>query len=145
MRTRRVWFWVLVAGAGLLAGAAGRIAYSLGVIFSLWQPIRPHSVSTAAVYVSTVEDGYWFDCRVDKGQNVDVCRAWDYLGKLVADDRFQLECEGRAATLEELRPTVVERSNGRTEAIYLLGRAGNYSTKLVPVGRTRAGRCVEGR
>jgi hypothetical protein len=143
MRTRRIRIWALVAGTGLLVAAAIFITYRLGFIFSAWQPIRPHGISAAAVYVSTVEDGYWFDCRVDNAQNVDVCRVWDYWGKVMADGRFQLECEERAATSAELRPSTIARRNGLADAIYLFGKDGNFSRKLVSVERARESKCQE--
>jgi len=146
MGSRRIWYRVLIGGLVLLAAAVIDITYSLGIIFSAWQPIiRPHGVSSAAVYVSTVEDGAWFDCRVDAAQNVDVCWAWDYWGKLLADGRFQLECEGRAATAAELRPTVVARGDGRVQAIYLANKLEIFGKKLVPVERARERPCTEGR
>jgi len=142
MGSRRIWFWVLIVGLGFLAAAAVAITYHLGILFSAWQPIfRPHGVSAEAVYVSTVEDGAWFDCRVDGAQNVDVCRAWDYEGKLLIEGRFRLECEGRAATVAELRPTVVD---GRGSEIYLFGKDGSFSRKLVRIERAREP-CIEGR
>ncbi len=71
-----------------------------------------------------VEDGTWFDCRVDVRRNVDVCRAWDDTGRVLANGDFRLECQGRAATELELRPSGVSRGDGRVYGITLFGAKG---------------------
>ena len=109
-----------------------RPLYILGVVFGIWQP-RPHDVTPAARYVSWIEDGAWFDCAVDSRRDVDVRKAWDSDGRLIASGHFRLECLGRAAAKAELRPSSVNSSGGHAYAIYLFGENGARSRTLVPV------------
>ncbi len=128
-------------GLALAGGAIGvasifivRPIYVFGVVFGLWQPwARPPGVSEAAHYVSRIEDGTWFDCTLDSKRNVDVCRAWDSDGRLLADGDFRLECQGRAASNAELRPSSVSSSGGHAYAVYLFGDKGSQTETLVPV------------
>lgn len=124
-----------IASVSVLAAAAWP-TYILGVAFGLWQPLtRPSSVSASAHYVSSVEDGTWFDCSVNVERNVNSCKAWDFGGHLIADGEFRLEGKDRAATASELRPSSVISSGGRAYMIYLFGKAGAKSGVLVPVDR----------
>lgn len=126
----------LAVGAAILAIALAGPVYKLGIVLGLWQPAtRPASVSESAHYVSLVEDGTWFDCRVDSKRNVDVCRAWDANGKLIAAGDFRLEGENRAAEKSELHPSWVATSDGRAYMIYLFGKHGAFTSALVPVGQ----------
>src|SRR5258708_584013 len=82
--------------------------YKTGVSLGFWQPItRPSTVSRAAQHVTTLKQATWFDCHVDETRNVDVCRAWDNKGRLIADGDFRLEDEDRAATASELHPSYI--------------------------------------
>jgi hypothetical protein len=131
----KIWA-VLALILGLTIAATVRPIYVWGIVYGLWQPLkRPASVSKTAHYVSWIEDGNWFDCSVDRRRNVDVCKAWDADGRLLADGDFRLEGEDRAATESELRPSNVTSSEGRTYAIYLFGEQGARSKMLVPVKR----------
>jgi hypothetical protein len=115
-------------------GAAVRPVYVYGVVFGLWQPwSRPRGVSRKAHYVSRIEDGTWFDCKLDSKRDMNVCKAWDADGKLLADGDFRLECQGRAATVPELRPSSVISSHNHGYMIYLFGAKGSQSAILVPV------------
>ena len=132
--TKRRIGWVLAAAIGVASIFFVRPVYVFGVVFGLWQPwTRPVGVSKAAHYVSWVEDGTWFDCILDSKRNVDVCRAWDGTGRLLADGDFRLECQGRAASSAELRPSSVSSSGGHAYAVYLFGEKGSKSETLVPV------------
>jgi hypothetical protein len=121
-----------------------RPIYIFGVVFGLWQPWnRPLGVSPAARYVSWIEDGTWFDCAVDSMRNVDTCKAWDSNGRVLADGDFRLECQGRAATNAELRPSSVDSSGGHGYAIYLFGKDGARSQTLVPVTNQQQNPCPQ--
>jgi len=136
------WLAVAVALAGL--GFAVHPLYVEGVIFGLWQPLqRPPGVSSKAHYVSSIEDGTWFDCSVDLVKNVDTCKAWDSYGAPLADGDFRLECLGRAATAKELRPSSVSSSGGHAYAIYLFGEHGARDLTLVPVSNEHPKPCPE--
>jgi len=124
---------IIVIGIGAVLFAAAWPLYNLGVAFRLWQPLRPAGVSPSARYVSLIEDGTWFDCTVDSQRNVNVCRAWNTSGKLVADGQFRLEGDGRAAIGSELRPSRVLGTDGKAYMIYLFGEHGALSRALVPV------------
>ena len=118
-----------------LAIAVTQLVYNIGVGFGAWQPLtRPSRVPRSAHFVSTLKDETWFDCRVDEGRGVDVCRAWDEKGRVVADGDFRLEDEDRAATASELRPSEVKTQNGQVYMIYLYGPHGEVLGRtLLPV------------
>jgi len=125
---------ILLVTSLLALAVAAWLVYVFGVAFGLWQPLtRPRSVSASARYVSSIEDGTWFDCSVDSKRNVDFCKAWDFEGHLIADGDFRLEGQDRAATNAELRPSFVISSGGHAYMIYLYGKAGSQSAVLVPV------------
>ena len=112
------------------------LAYTLGIVLGFWQPVtRPKGVSPSARYVSLIEDGTWFDCSIDLDKDVNICKAWTWTGRLIADGEFRLENEGRAATKLELRPTLVQVTNGRASMIYLFGERGAFTKILVPISR----------
>jgi hypothetical protein len=150
----RVWFFlmakkttigcIVIASLGVaLIALARRPIYIYGVVFGLWQPrTRPPGVSARAHYVSWVEDGTWFDCMVDSRANVDFCKAWDSDGKPLANGNFRLECQGRAATSAELRPSSVSWSDGHCNAIYLFGKEGPRTLTLVPVTTEHPNPCT---
>jgi hypothetical protein len=99
---------VIVVGAVALIAALHPI-YITGIAFGVWQPLsRPVGVSAKARYVETLKSAGWFECSVDRLKDVNVCRAWDRDGKLVAFGNYRLDGENRAATLIELRPSTVE-------------------------------------
>ena len=110
-----------------------------------WQPLtRPSGVSRRAHYVDTFKDAAWFDCSVERSQNVNICRAWDTDGNLVAFGKYRLDGENRAASAPELRPSTVQRYPGHPNLawIYLFGDDGTIMGKtLVPVND--AGRPLE--
>jgi len=135
MQMIKISFKRVVLTAGVVTGLASIWpAYILGIAFGLWQPVtRPAGVARRAHYVSSIEDGTWFDCSVDSVRNVNRCRAWDFTGKLIADGDFRLEGEDRAATAAELKPSSVTSSGGHAYMIFLFGRAGARSRVLVPV------------
>ena len=113
-----------------------RPVYETGVDLNLWQPLtRPAGVSPQVRYVSTLTDAAWFECSVDDVADVDVCRAWDERGHLIAHGRYRLDGESRAATPTELRPSEVQEYPGHPELawIYLSGSQGTLSKILVPV------------
>jgi hypothetical protein len=88
--------------------ASVRPAYLIGVSLGFWQPrTRPSGVSARARYVDTFKNAAWFDRLLDRTKGVDVCRAWDQNGKLIAFGNYRLEGENRAATEGELRPSAV--------------------------------------
>ena len=110
--------WLIGAGTALALAACYFFVYPFGIVFGLWQPVvRPAGVSARAHYVSMIEDGSWFDCSIDEGENVNFCRAWDYQGRLRAEGEFRYEDEPRAARRDELHPSLVA---GR-DTIYLFG------------------------
>lgn len=125
----------------IIVGVAAVVAwpiYLLGALLGLWQPwTRPPGVSATAHFVSSIEDGTWFDCEVDAIKNVNRCKAWDYQGQLVANGEFRLEGTNRAATRSELRPSSVISSGGHAYMIYLFGADGAQSRVLMPVNTSR--------
>jgi hypothetical protein len=142
MVTRHGTKWAVVTGAAVALIALMWPIYKFGVVFGVWQPFtKPPGISSAAHYVSWIEDGTWFDCAVDLKRNVNTCKAWDSDGRLQADGDFRLECQGRAATNAELRPSSVSSSGGRGFAIYLFGKDGARSQTLVPVTNGRQNPC----
>src|SRR5579864_3830116 len=129
---------ILLIGIGLVALVGAFPVYNLGIALNLWQPFtRPRGVSPSARYVSIVDEGTWFDCRVDWKRNVDVCKAWDPNGRLIADGDFLLERENRPASESELHPTHVARGDGHVWRIDLYGKDGNFSKTLVPASVNR--------
>jgi hypothetical protein len=96
---------------------------------------RPPGVSKSAHYTVRVEVGRWFDCSLDATQDVNVCSAWDDDGRLLANGRYRLKGQNRAATKAELVPSDVNVYAGRPDLswIYLYGRRGNFSLTLIPV------------
>jgi hypothetical protein len=113
-----------------------RPAYQLGVGFGFWQPVtRPAGVSPRARYVAKLKTSGWFDCSVDRTKNIDVCRAWNDAGQLIAYGNFRLDGEQRAATVTELRPSSVQLYPGHPELawIYLSDGKSDFGKILVPV------------
>ena len=81
----------------------------IGISFNLWQPItRPAGVSSRARYVDAFKSAAWFDCSVNPVRDVDVCRAWDPDGRLIAFGSYRLDGKNRAATARELHPSRVQ-------------------------------------
>jgi hypothetical protein len=135
---------VMAVVTGVALATLAWPAYILGVVLGLWQPLqRPSGVSLSARYVSWIEDGTWFDCVADSRRNVDVCKAWDSNGRVLADGDYRLECQGRAAVGNELRPSSVSSSGGHGHAIYLFGQEGARTRTLVPVTNERQAPCPE--
>ena len=129
---------ILLFGIGFSALVAALPVYHLGIALNLWQPLtRPRGVSSSARYVSIVEEGTWFDCHVDWKRNVDVCKAWDPDGRLIADGDFLLQGDNRPASESELRPTHVARGDGHVWRIDLDGKEGIFSKSLVPMSLNR--------
>ncbi len=130
-------FRTLVAGIVVsILAAISWPAHQLGVALGFWQPIRrPPSVSTHARYIPAAKSAAWFDCSFGVVTNVDVCRAWDEQGRLVAHGKYRLDGENRAATERELRPSTVIPVPGHPELswIWLFGSKGTFSKVLVPV------------
>jgi len=126
---------VVAVVAAVVLIVISRPVYQLGVgVF--WQPFtRARGVSRQARYVSTLKSSAWFDCSVDRTKDVDVCRAWDDAGHLIAYGKYRLDGEGRAATIKELRPSMVQVYPSRPELswINLFGDKGIFSKTLVPV------------
>ena len=111
--------------------------YVVGVALNFWQPLtRPYGVSRRARHVDAFKSEAWFECTVDFPRNVDVCRAWDEEGHLVAFGDYRLDGEKRAATPDELKPWNVLRGpngNPRLAWIRLSGSKGGSDLTLVPV------------
>ena len=102
---------ILLCSLTVALAGVGWFLYSFGIFAGWWGPLtRPAGVSRRAKYVTIVESAAWFDCTVDAGRNVDVCKAWDTNGRLVTAGCFRLEGENRAATVEELHPSSVGAS-----------------------------------
>ena len=122
--------------AVLLLGLAYPI-YTIGVAFNIWQPLtRPRGVSQLAHHVDAFKSAGWFECAVDLERNVNVCRAWDEDGRMIAFGDYRVDGENRAATEHELRPWNVHRGpNGNPNLawIHLFGSKGGSSLTLVPV------------
>jgi hypothetical protein len=127
---------VLVFG-GLALVASLRPAYLIGVTFGFWQPLtRPSGVSARARYVDTFKSAAWFACSVERTKDVNICRAWDTDGNLIAFGNYRLDRENRAATALELRPSEVHLYPGHPNLawIYLWGAHGSIVGRtLVPV------------
>ena len=85
--------------------------------------------------MSTLKSAAWFDCLVDPARDVDLCRAWDGTGELVAYGRYRLDSENRAATEAELRPSCVLPYPGHPDLawIYLFKNRTIQGRLLVPV------------
>ena len=115
----------LLTIAVIVVAILGWITYVLGLALAWWAPlIRPAGVSGNARYVLIFgKSAEWFSCQVDEKRDVDVCSAWDDRGRLVASGDFRLRGENRAATREELQPSIVGPgdSSGRSDVIYLFG------------------------
>jgi hypothetical protein len=127
---------VLVLGA-LAIITSLRPAYLIGVSLCFWQPLsRPSSVSEGARYVATFKSAAWFDCVLDRAKDVDVCRAWDEEGNLIAFGNYRLDGENRAATEGELHPSSVHSypAHPNLAWIHLSGDHGiTEGRTLVPV------------
>lgn len=116
--------------------AALRPFYLIGVDLGLWQPFsRPIGVSSRARYIPTMKTEAWFDCSVDHIRNVDTCRAWDETGNLIAFGAYRLDGENRAATANELRPSMVHTYPGHPNLAWIYLFKGNnvLGKTLVPV------------
>ncbi len=126
--TKRV---LMVAAAALLI-LISCPAYRLGVALGFWQPLtRPLGVSQQARYVPGLKDSEWFDCSLDRTRDMDVCRAWDDAGRLIAYGNYRLDGEKRAATTGELRPSgVMGGPTGRPDLCWISLVGGKT---LVPV------------
>jgi hypothetical protein len=135
---------VLAIGVVVLT-ASLRPVYTIGVSLGLWQPLtRPSDVSAQARYVDTFKDAAWFDCSIERSKDVNICRAWDAYGSLIAFGNYRLDGENRAATVPELRPSQVHRYPGHPNLawIYLFGDHGSVVGRtLVPVNE--AGKPLE--
>jgi hypothetical protein len=93
-------------------------------------------IKRIARYVDTFKSAAWFDCSIDRTKDVNVCRAWDTNGNLIAFGNYRLDGEGRAATAPELRPSQVHLYLGHPNLawIYLFGDHREIVGKpLVPV------------
>jgi hypothetical protein len=138
----------------VLCIAAAWIVYARGIQAGWWPPFnRPAGVPSGAIYVETPKRETWFECSVDLAKNVDNCRAWDRFGNLIAAGRYRLDGENRAATKDELRPSLVGGYWGSKQAwIYLFAPSGSglmrwfrgpniFGRVLVPVDQD--GRALE--
>jgi hypothetical protein len=93
---------LLVAVAVVLPGLSYP-TYVAGIAFNFWQPLtRLSGVSRGAHYVDAFKSAAGFDCAVDSRRNVNVCRARDEEGRLVAFGDYRMDGENRAATQGEL-------------------------------------------
>jgi hypothetical protein len=128
---------IVLVFVGVAILASLRPSYLVGVSLGVWQPLtRPIGVSARARYVPMFKSAAWFDCSLERSRNIDVCRAWDEDGNLIALGNYRLDGENRAATESELRPSQVQRYPNHPDLawIYLLGDHGNTTGKiLVPV------------
>lgn len=77
-----------------------------------------------------IEIAAWIDCSLDRAGDVDVCRAWDPVGHLIAHGRHRLDGQNRAATPSELHPSNVQRNLSRSELSWIDLYGGKT---LVPV------------
>jgi len=122
---------------GLILIASLRPVYLIGVSLGFWQPLtRPTSIPTRARYVDTLKSDAWFDCSIERTKDVNICRAWDSDGNLIASGNYRLDGENRAATAPELRPSQVHLYSGHPNLawIYLFGDHKKIMGKtLVPV------------
>lgn len=111
----------------------------------LWQPLtRPTGVTARARYVDSFKSAAWFDCSIERIKDVNVCRAWDTDGNLIAFGNYRLEGGNRAATVAELRPSKVQLypAHPNLAWIYLFGDDGSILGRtLVPVNE--AGKPLE--
>jgi hypothetical protein len=109
-------------------------ACRLGVELGLLQPrTHPLGVSQQARYVPGFYRSLWFDCSLDRRRDVDVCRAWDDAGRLIAYGNYLLDGEKRAAAREELRPSRVSGGPpGRPDLCWISLSDGKT---LVPVNQ----------
>ena len=128
----------IVLALGVVAMIASlRPVYLIGVSLGFWQPLtRPRGVSASARYVDTFKSAAWFDCILDRTKDVNVCRAWDEHGDLIAFGNYRLDGESRAASEAELRPSSVHLYPGHPNLawIYLFGDHGKTEGRtLVPV------------
>lgn len=134
---------LVFCGVALIASL--RPPYLVGVSIGFWQPLsRPYGVSARARYVDAFKSAAWFDCSVERTKGVNVCRAWDTGGNLIAFGNYRLEGENRAANARELRPSEVQECPGHPNLawIYLFGDHGTIRGRtLVPVND--AGRPLE--
>ena len=123
-----------------------RYLYAVGVVLGVWSPIiRPSGVPGSAHFVTLVDEQTWFDCSIEENRNVNHCMAWDSSGRLVANGDYQIMGENRAARPSELRPSLVkrdmsEKGRGQAVVIYLFGKDGAFSGRLVLVQYVR---CIE--
>jgi hypothetical protein len=130
---------ILAMVAAIVLIVISRPVYQVGVELGFWQPFtRPPGVSPRARYVPTLKSSAWFDCAVDRTRDLDVCRAWDDEGRLIAYGNYRLDGKTRAATDKELRPSMVHLYPSHPELawIYLFGNSGTFSKTLVPVNDT---------
>lgn len=119
---------VLITGAAVLMS---RPVYLIGVELGFWQPFsRPQGVSAGARYVPTLKSKTWFECSVDRLKDVDICRAWDGDGQLIAFGRYRLDEEKRSAKARELRPYYVQIYPGHPNLAWITLFDGET---LVPV------------
>jgi hypothetical protein len=99
---------IVLAIGGVALIVLLRTAYLVGVGLGFWQPLtRPVGIPSRARYVDTFKSAAWFDCSVEPTRSVDICRAWDTSGILIAFGSYRLDGENRAATSLELRPSRV--------------------------------------
>jgi hypothetical protein len=126
---------LICVGVALIASL--RPAYLIGVSLGFWQPLtRPVGISKRAHYVETLKSEAWFDCSVERTKDVNICRAWDATGNLIAFGIYRLDGENRAATARELRPSRVHLYPGHPNLawIYLFDDQGSVDGRtLVPV------------
>ena len=86
--------------------------------------------------MDTFKSASWFDCSIERTKDVNVCRAWDSDGNLIAFGNYRLDGENRAAIAHELCPSTVLLYPGHPNLawIYLFGNDGSVMGKtLVPV------------
>ena len=89
-----------------------------------------------ARYVDALKSAAWIDCSVVRTRDVDVCRAWDPDGNLIAFGDYRLDGANRGATASELRPSGVHLYPGHPNLawIYLFGEHWRVNGRtLVPV------------
>ena len=117
--------------------------YVVGVALNLWNPLtRPLAVPRRATHVNAFKSAAWFDCGVDSHRNVDVCRAWDEQGHLIAFGNYRIDGQDRAANNEELRPWSVRPGPNHNPRLAWIHRSdGGSPLTLVPVDH--AGRPLE--
>ena len=124
----------IMLGAAVALVVVSVPVYLAGVSFGLWQPLsRPVGVSAGARYLETLKNAGWFDCSVDQIKDVNVCRAWDRDGKLMAFGNYRLDGENRAARAVELRFERVESYPDHPSLAWIYLSDGRT---LVPVNDT---------